>query len=60
MGDQYHAKRGDWMTRKKEDTTKYGEFISSFHNWTTGKDFKKRSKELEEPVKPDENKEDKK
>ena len=34
-----------------EDTTKYGEFISSFFGWTTLKRQKQRADELEEITK---------
>ncbi len=32
---------------KIEDTTLYGEFISSFHNWTTSERQKENTKHLE-------------
>ena len=35
----------------KEDTTKYGEFISSYFAWLTLDEQKKRAKELENKTK---------
>ena len=37
--------------KQNEDTTKYGEFISSFFNWQTLKGQKNRAKELDEMTK---------
>lgn len=37
--------------KEKEDTTKYGEFISSYFNWVTLKDQKKIVDKLEDITK---------
>ena len=36
---------------QKEDSTKYGEFISSYFGWTTLKKQKQRAEELEDITK---------
>ena len=36
---------------EKEDSTKYGEFISSYFGWTTLKKQKQRAEELEDITK---------
>jgi len=38
---------------KREDTTKYGEFISSFFGWISLKEQKKKANELENITKND-------
>ena len=37
--------------KEKEDSTKYGEFISSYFGWTTLKKQKQRAEELEDITK---------
>ncbi len=37
--------------KEKEDTTKYGEFVSSYFAWKTLDNQKKRAKELENMTK---------
>ena len=39
------------LEEQKEDTTKCGEFISSYFGWTTLKKQKKRAEELEDITK---------
>ena len=36
---------------KKDNTTKYGEFVSSFFSWVTPTEQKNRAKELEDMTK---------
>ena len=38
---------------KKEDTTKYGEFVSSYFEWITPDEQKQKAKELEQLGKKD-------
>lgn len=43
------------MEKNKEDSTEYGEFISSYFNWITLDEQKKRATELKNMTKNDEN-----
>ena len=38
---------------KKEDATKYGEFVSSYFSWITLEEQKKKAKEMEKMTKKD-------
>lgn len=40
----------------KEDTTKYGEFVSSYFEWITPDEQRQKAKELEQLGKKDKNK----
>ena len=41
------------MKEDKEDTTKYGEFVSSYFEWITPDEQKQKAKELEQLGKKD-------
>ena len=40
-------KRNTTKNINKEDTTKYGEFIPSFHEWISPEEQKRKAEELE-------------
>ena len=46
-------KNKDNNIKEEEDSTKYGEFISSFFSWITLDKQKKKAKELEDMTKKD-------
>ena len=43
----------DKKEHKKEDTTKYGEFVSSYFEWITPDEQRQKAKELEQLGKKD-------
>ena len=54
LNSEHNYLRGDFMQNRKEkseDSTKYGEFISSTFTWLTPKGQKNRAEELDNATK---------